>query len=74
MNLAQEIYNTLENHCGGITNVKGATEQSLRNMKNGVHSPKLSTISKIFKANDIPADLVVTVNKDGKKGKLTIKI
>lgn len=75
MNLAQEIYNTLEKHCGGdIRNVRGATEQSLKNMKDGKHSPKLSTISKIFKANNVPAELVITVEIEGKKGKTKFKL
>lgn len=74
MNLAQEIYNTLEKHCGDIRNVRGATEQSLKNMKDGKHSPKLSTIAKIFEANNIPAELVVTVDIDGKRGKTRFKL
>lgn len=74
MNLAVEIYNALITHCGESKNVRGVTEQALRHMKNGIHAPNLSTISKIFKANDMPAEIVIHVKDEGKKSKLTIKL
>lgn len=74
MTIGQQIFETLVTHCGDIRNVRGATEQSLRNMKDGKNAPSLKTISSIFKANNIPAEIVITVKKEGKSGKTKIKL
>lgn len=75
MNIAQEIYNVIEKHCGqGNIALRGTTWQSLQNMKNGKANPTLNTISSILKVNGIPAEIVLTVEREGKKGKTKIKL
>jgi len=43
-------------------------------MKNGIANPTIETISKIFKANNIPCELVLTIKVDGKKDKKRISL
>lgn len=76
MTVAEQIYNTIIEHCGTPKDVtlKGVTWQSLMNMKEGKANPSIGTISKIFKANGIPAELVLTVKVEGKTGKTKIKL
>lgn len=66
------FYDNLISHCGDITNVKGATTQSLINMRDGKNIPSLNLLRKIFKANDIPAFVEMPLKVKGKK--LTFKI
>jgi len=77
MNIGEQIYNTIEKHCGkDIKDIalKGVTKESLLNLKKGKANPTIGLIKKIFDANGIPAELVLTVNVDGKKGKTKIKL
>lgn len=74
MNIGEEIYKAIKEHCGDTVVLKGVTWQSLKNMKEGKSNPTLSTIGKIFKANNMPAELVITIKKEGKTGKTKIKI
>lgn len=76
MDVGEQIYNIVEKHCGNEKSIalKGITWASLKNLKDGNANPTLSTIRKIFEANGIPAELVLTVNVDGKKEKTKIKL
>ena len=74
MNVAEEIYKAIESHCNKDIALKGITWQSLKNMKDGKANPTIKTISSIFKANGIPAELVLRVSIEGKKGKIKIKL
>lgn len=77
MSIGEEIYNALVQHCGGKDKeiaLKGITRQSLMNLKAGKANPTLSTIRSLFEINNIPAELVITISKDGKKGKTHIKL
>lgn len=77
MEIGKAIYEALTAHVGGNDKqiaIKGITRQSLLNIKNGKANPTLSTISGLFAINGIPAELVITINKEGKKGKTRIKL
>lgn len=77
MNIGEQIYNQIEKHCGGdIKNIalRGVTPQSLVNLKKGKANPSIGLLKKIFDANGIPAEIVLTVNIEGKKGKTKIKL
>lgn len=74
MEIGQQIYDTIISNCGDIKSVKGVTEQALKNMRDGKNYPSLKLLKTIFEQNNIPAEIVITVKNEGKKGKTKIKL
>lgn len=76
MSIGEQIYATITAHCGDPKDVvlKGVTRQSLFNMRDGKAMPSLSMLKKIFDANGIPCELVLTVKVEGKTGRTKIKL
>jgi len=73
MTIGQQFYSVILKHCGEIKNVRGVTENALKNMRDGKNSPSIPTLSKIFKANGIEAKVDLDFTYKGKKTQTTIK-
>jgi len=74
MTIGKEVYDQIISHCGDIKNVRGVTENALKNLKDGKNNPSVPLLSKIAKANSMVIELVFHVKQEGKAGKTTIKL
>lgn len=70
--LSKQIYEIIEKHRN--PNKVLGTEATIRQMKEGNLNPTLKTVAKLFEDNNMPAELVITVKIEGKKGKTKIKL
>lgn len=70
--LSAQIYDIIEKH-RSPEKVRG-NDATKRQMKNGTLNPTLRTVSELFKENDMPAELIITVREDGKTGKTKLPL
>lgn len=61
LKIEQKIHAELVHLCGGRQkNVKGTSQTTLGKMSNGTSSMKLSTLSEIFRANNLQTEIKIT--------------
>ena len=70
--LSKQIYEFIQEF-RGEDKVLGS-HHTLKQMKEGNLNPTLKILSRILRDNGMPAELVITVKKEGKTGKTKIKL
>lgn len=71
--LSNEIYNILLDQKKEHKYIIG-NPATLSQLKDGVLNPTLKTLKKLFEENSLPAEIVVTVKREGKKGKTKLTL
>lgn len=71
--LSNEIYKILLNHKGEDKRIIG-NQATIRLMREGSLNPTLKTVKTLLNDNDLPAEIVISIKFDGKKGKTRIKL